>query len=99
MPAESTPTASVMRQEGEAGLQRAVAAHVLEVERAEEERREHAGHEQAAHDARADEAGHAQDAQRHDRVLDPRLEHERTRPSSAIDDARRSRACAPRAQP
>ena len=40
-------------QEREAGLERAVVEHVLEVQRAEEERRVHAGDEQAAHGARA----------------------------------------------
>ena len=44
------------RQEREAGLQRAVVEDVLEVERAEEEGRVHAGDEEAPHDARADQA-------------------------------------------
>ena len=61
------------RQEGRPGLHGAVVAHVLEVERAEEEGRVHAGHQEAP-----DQVGRrcraSQDAQRHDRVLDPRLE-------------------------
>ena len=68
------PTVTVHGQERQAGLQRAVVEHVLEVERAEEERRVHPGDEEAADDARADQAAQAQDAQRHDRVRDPRLE-------------------------
>ena len=57
-------------QERRAGLQRAVVADVLEVERAEEERRVHAGDEEAPDEARVDQPAQAQDAQRHDRVLD-----------------------------
>ena len=66
-------------QERGAGLQRAVVADVLEVERAEEERRVHARDEEAPDEARVDQAAQAEDAQRHDRVLDARLEREERR--------------------
>ena len=69
-------------QERRAGLQGAVVADVLEVERAEEEGRVHPGDEEAADEARVDQPAQAQDAQRHDRVLDPALERRGTPPSA-----------------
>ena len=62
------------RQERQAGVPRAVAEDVLDEQRAEHPRAEHAGDEEAAHDARADQRARAQHPQREDRVLDPRLE-------------------------
>jgi len=83
--------------EGQAGLQRAVVPHVLEVQRAEKERRVHPGAEKRAHRARADEAAHPQDAQGHDRVVDSRLEgeeagHQRDRQRAAAERLSRAPA-------
>ena len=87
MPWESDRDRERPRQEGRARLEGAVVANVLEVERAEEERRVHPRHEKAAHEARVDQAAHAQDAQRHDRVL--------MRASSARNAPMRTAASAP----
>ena len=79
MPCESDRDGERPGQERRAGLQRAVVADVLEVERAEEEGRVHPRDEEAPDEARVDQPAHAQDAQRHDRVLDPGLEREERR--------------------
>ena len=50
------------------GLDGAVAAHPLEVQRAEDEGREHPGDQERAHDAGDHQRRAAQDAQREDRV-------------------------------
>ena len=55
-PSESAPSTSVIGRNASPVCERAVAAHALEVERAEDEGREHAGDQEAAHDARAPSA-------------------------------------------
>ena len=102
-PWERTATVRVHGQERRAGLQRAVVAHVLEVERAEEERRVHPGDEQAADEAGVDEPARAEDAQRHDRMLDAGLEgdegrHQHGRQRAHAEHVRRraSRGSSPR---
>ena len=64
------------RQEGQPGVDRAVAEHALEVQAPRKNAENIPMHEQAAHDARARQPAQAQDAQRHDRVLHARLERE-----------------------
>ena len=65
-----------LREEGQPGLDRAVAQHVLEVEGPDEERREHPCDQQAADDGRAGQRAQLQNAQRHDRIGQARLEHD-----------------------
>ena len=68
-------------------------AHVLQVQRAQEEGRVHAGDQEPADDAGADEAAQPEDAQGHDGVLDPRLQgdeqgHEHGRECAESEDLR-----------
>ena len=83
MPAVSTGSGpkrrtnpAVIPLESRAGLESPVVAHVLEVQRPEEESRVHARHQQASNEAGVDQPAQTQDAQRHDRVLDPSLERD-----------------------
>ena len=61
------------RQEGEADLERVVAEDPLQVEGAEEEHPEHPGDQQRLHRVGAGDVARAEEAQRHQRVGDPRL--------------------------
>ena len=78
-------------QEGGPRLDRAVVAHVLKVKGAKEEARVHAGDEQATDDVRVDEAPEPEDSERHDQVLDPRLQREEGRHERDGDGAEAKR--------
>ena len=71
MPRDRIATVIVHGRNAAPVCERAVMADVLEVQRAEEERRVHAGDQKAADEAWPSEPPQAQDPQRHDRVLDP----------------------------
>ena len=63
-------------QEREADLERAVAEHELQVERREEEPREHRRRPEHADDVRGRDVAQPEQAERHERRLDARLDHE-----------------------
>jgi hypothetical protein len=60
-------------QEGQADLERAVPQHELEVQRGHEEPREHRGRPEDARDVRGRDAAELEDAERHQRRFDTRL--------------------------
>ena len=66
----------VGRQEGEADLERAVAEHQLQVERGEEEPGEHRRGPEDADDVRGRDVAQPEEAERHQRRGDARLDHE-----------------------
>ena len=66
-------------QEGKTDLERAVAEHQLQVERRQEEPREHRSRPQNADDVRGRDVAQAEEAEWHERRVDARLEHEERR--------------------
>ena len=69
----------VGRQEGEADLQRVVSEHELEVERGDEEPGEHGGGPEDADDIRRCDIALPEQAERHQRCADPRLDAQENR--------------------
>ena len=58
-----------------------IAEHALDVERVEEEHREHARHREEHRDVRGQERADAEDREPDERRLRAQLDHERTRPA------------------
>ena len=75
-PDRESPMIRLAGQEGETDLQRAVAEHELDVERGEEEPREHGRGPEHADDVRGRDVAQPEQPQRHERVADPRLDRE-----------------------
>ena len=78
-PIEKAAMIRLPGQEGQADLERAVPEHELEVERGEEEPREHRAGPEDADDVRDREVAQPEKAERHERRADPRLDHEEDR--------------------
>ena len=72
-PSESVPITIVVGRKARPTSSGAVAEDPLQVEGAEEEHPEHAGDEQRLQDVGAGDVAGAEEAQRHQRVGDPRL--------------------------
>ena len=67
MKRDETPQSTIAGQVGEADLERRVAEELLQVERREEEPREHAGGHQDSDDVRRPDIADLEDPERHER--------------------------------